>query len=191
MEGLGLIIQETANQTPPQTSDEAARSASALVPVVYEELRALAYQLFRGQPGSHTLQPTALIHEAYVRLNRQADKSWCDRSEFLAAAARTIRCILVDHARGRAAIKRGGGRAAASLDENLIPAESRDSELLALDEALRRLAELDPQKAQLVELRFFAGLTMEDTAKTLAISPRSAYREWELARAWLRREMNP
>jgi RNA polymerase sigma factor (TIGR02999 family) len=161
----------------------------AMLPEVYRELRALAYQLFEGQRGDHTLQPTALVHEVYLRLAGQDGSQEFTRSEFVAAAARMIRYILVDHARARQAVKRGGGRKALPLEESIALAPENDIDFLALDEAMSKLAEFDARKAKLVELRFFGGLTIDETAEALGISPRSLYREWEVTKAWLTREL--
>ncbi len=160
-----------------------------MLPVVYRELRALAHQLFEGQRGDHTLQPTALVHEVYLRLAGQDGTQEFTRAEFVAAAARMIRYILVDHARARQAVKRGGGRKALPLQESIALSPEKGVDFLALDEAMNKLAEFDARKARLVELRFFGGLTMDETAETLGISPRSLYREWEVTKAWLTREL--
>ncbi len=169
-------------------SDKVGKLADML-PVVYRELRALAHQLFESQPRDHTLQPTALVHEVYLRLAGQDGTQEFTRSEFVAAAARMIRYILVDHARARQAVKRGGGRKALPLQESIALSPEKGVDFLALDEAMNKLAEFDARKARLVELRFFGGLTMDETAETLGISPRSLYREWEVTKAWLTREL--
>jgi RNA polymerase sigma factor (TIGR02999 family) len=166
--------------------------ADDLMPLVYDELRRLAAgQLAREQPGQ-TLQPTALVHEAYLRLMHPPGASRgakFDRSAFLAAAATAMRRILIDRARARRAEKRGGGRAKADIDPDDVAAPERSAELLALDEALTRLAEKDPRKAKLVELRYFAGLTLDEAATALDISPSTADRDWAFARAWMHREL--
>ncbi len=169
-------------------SDKVGKLADML-PVVYRELRALAHQLFEGQRGDHTLQPTALVHEVYLRLAGQDGTQEFTRAEFVAAAARMIRYILVDHARARQAVKRGGGRKALPLQDSIAMSPQKEVDFLALDEAMNKLAEFDAQKARLVELRFFGGLTMDEVAETLGLSSRSLYREWEVTKAWLTREL--
>jgi RNA polymerase sigma factor (TIGR02999 family) len=161
--------------------------ADDLLPLVYAELRRLAARKLAGEAPGQTLQPTALVHEAYLRLMPNAAAS---RSEFLAAAATAMRRILIDRARARRAKKRGGGRDRADLDADLFAAPERSAELLALDEALTRLAMKDPRKAQLVELRYFAGLALDEAAVALDISPATADRDWAFARAWLHRELS-
>jgi RNA polymerase sigma factor (TIGR02999 family) len=158
--------------------------------MVYRELRALAYQLFRGQQPGHTLQPTALVHEVYLRLANQSSGQQFSREEFFAAAARMIRYILVDHARARLAAKRGGGRIPVPLSEFMAATPAGNLDLMALNDALDKLADLDPPKAALIELRFFGGLSMEETARVLQVAPRSLYREWTIAKAWLQRELD-
>src|SRR5947209_8403064 len=163
--------------------------ADDLLPLVYDELRRLAAgQLAREAPGQ-TLQPTALVHEAYLRLASGVALAPRDRGAFLAAAATAMRRILIDRARARRAEKRGGGRRRAEVDPAEVAAPERSAELLALDEALTRLTEKDPRKAKLVELRYFAGLTLAEAAAALEISPATADRDWAFARAWLHREI--
>ncbi len=165
-----------------------------VLPLVYEELRSVAYQFLRRERGDHTLQPTALVHEAFMRLAAQRQDGWESRSAFVAAAAGMIRRVLVDHARTRAAAKRGGGRQRVPLDEESGHPETDgeragDDELVALDEALTRLAAFDERKSRIIELRFFGGLSEEETAGMMQMSARTVRREWRLARAWLRREL--
>ncbi len=160
-------------------------------PLVYEQLHRLAEGYFRRQPKGHTLSPTALIHEAYLKLVDREGGRWKDRTHFLAVAATAMRQILVDHARGREAVKRGGGRQRITLDESAMPSAERDVDLLALDEALARLAGLDERKARVVELRFFAGLTVQETAAALGVSSVTVKRDWSMARAWIDRELEP
>jgi RNA polymerase sigma factor (TIGR02999 family) len=163
--------------------------ADDLLLLVYDELRRLAAgQLAREAPGQ-TLQPTALVHEAYLRLASGVASGQPDRSAFLAAAATAMRRILIDRARARKSDKRGGGRPRADVDPEIVAAPERSAELLALDEALSRLTEKDPRKAKLVELRYFAGLTLDEAASALGISPATADRDWVFARAWLHREL--
>ena len=182
--------------TPP-TRDEVTRILHAaaggsktavdqLLSVVYGELRRLAQGYLRDEPKGHTLQATALVHEAYLRLTGQESVGFKDRVQFFGAAATAMRRILVDHARAKKRHKRGGGAQVASLDEAVHLMEERSVDLVALDEALRSLAELDPSKARLVELRFFAGLSMQEAAEVIGISLRTAERQWTTARAWLR-----
>jgi RNA polymerase sigma factor (TIGR02999 family) len=160
-----------------------------LVPVIYGELRRLAASYLRRERADHTLQPTALVHEAFLKLVDQRDVRWQNRAHFFGIAAQLMRRILVDHARAHGASKRGAGERPLSLDEALVAAPSSDVDLLALDEALTRLAAIDSQQSQVVELRFFGGLTMEETAEVLHISPATVGREWTLARAWLYAEL--
>lgn len=163
-----------------------------LFPLVYEELRALAGAYFRNQPADHTLQPTALVHEAYLKLVRDADAAPRDRAHFLALAARVMRQILVDHARRRGRAKRGGEQLQRiTLDHAALGANAQALDPLALEEALQKLAALGERKARLVELRFFGGLSEEEAADVLRISRATAAREWRFARAWLIQELWP
>jgi RNA polymerase sigma-70 factor (ECF subfamily) len=162
--------------------------ADDLTPVVYNELRRLAGAYMRRERPGQTLQPTALVHEAYLRLAR-AGTPWNDRNHFLGIAARSMRQILVERARARGAQKRWAGMDRVSLTESLVSAAHGDAILPALDEALARLEALDPQQARIVELRYFVGLSIEETADALAISPATLKRRWALARAWLFREL--
>lgn len=166
-----------------------AQAADKLLPLVYEELRRLAARYMRAESEGHTLQPTALVHEAYLRLVNQADASWQNRAHFFAVAAQAMRNILVDHARGLRAAKRGGGGHKLPLNEAADVAFERGEYVVALDEALSRLAAFDPQQGRVVELRFFGGLTIEETAEVLGISPKTVQRDWLMARAWLHREV--
>ena len=161
-----------------------------LIPLIYDELHRLAERHLRHERAGHTLQATALVNEAYLRLVDERGVSWQNRAHFYAIAARRMRHILVEHARGRDAAKRGGGQYKLSLSkvDRITPRE--DVNLLALDEALQRLAEIDPQKSRIVELRYFGGLTVEETAEVMGISPATVKREWSMARAWLRREIS-
>jgi RNA polymerase sigma factor (TIGR02999 family) len=163
-------------------------AAGQLLPLVYEELRKLAAQKLAREPSGLTLQPTALVHEAYLRLvGHDESRRWKDRGHFFAAAAQAMRRILVDNARRKRAQKRGANFQRQPLDA--VAAPEIDVEVIALDEALGKLAEADPIKARLVELRYFAGLTGEQAAKVLDISPATADRHWTYARAWLRNEV--
>ena len=160
-----------------------------LMPLVYEELRRLAHQYMNRERPGHTLQTSALINEAYVRLVNQKEIQWQDRAHFFGIAARLMRQVLVDYARKRNYAKRGGGAQQVALDEALIVSKERAAEVVALDDALESLAEIDPRQSQIVEMRFFGGLTIEETAEVLAVSPGTVMREWTLAKAWLRRAM--
>jgi RNA polymerase sigma factor (TIGR02999 family) len=172
-------------------TDSAAhpKAVSEIMPVVYDELRRLARHYLRRERPGQSLQATALVNEAYLRLKRDKRQPWQDRTHFFAIAANSMRQILVERARARHAAKRGGSQIRISLTE-AIAAESEVSiDLLALDEALTRLSALDPEHARIVELRFFAGLSIEESAEAMSISPATVKRGWNLARAWLKREM--
>lgn len=164
-------------------------AADQLVPLVYGELHKLAVHYMRAERGDHTLQPTALVHEAYMRLVDQRNASWQNRSHFFGIAAQAMRRILVDHARRKRAGKREGGDRV-TLDESVAEAPQRSVDLIALDDALNKLAALDPRQARVVELRFFGGLDIEQTAESLGISPATVKRDWTFARAFLQREMD-
>jgi RNA polymerase sigma factor (TIGR02999 family) len=166
-------------------------AASNLLPLVYDELRKLAHCRLAEEPAGQTLQATALVHEAYLRLvGGSAPGDWNGRGHFFAAAAEAMRRILVEQARKRLAAKRGGQLARAALDPDGLAAPAPDEELVALHEALDRLAEKHPEKAELVKLRYFAGLTADQAADALGVSPSTADRHWSYARAWLRRAMS-
>jgi RNA polymerase sigma factor (TIGR02999 family) len=164
-------------------------SADKLLSLVYDELRRIARQYLRKERADHTLQPTALVHEAYMKLIDISDVSWQDRAHFFAVASNVMRHILVDHARARAAEKRGGERERIALEDAVNLSDKADVDLLALDEAMRQLAEFDAQQSKIVELRFFGGLTIEETAHVIGISPATVKREWTMAKAWLFRRM--
>ena len=165
------------------------QSLDALLPIVYQELRRLAASYLRREKPGQTLQPTALVHEAYLRLMKDRPERWQNRAHFCAIAAHSMRQILIERARARNALKRGGAQPRVTLDEALVAGGERAVDLLALDEALERLAQLDPEQARLVELRFFGGLTIEETADALNMSPATVKRHWTVARAWLAREL--
>jgi RNA polymerase sigma-70 factor, ECF subfamily len=165
------------------------RALDELMPLVYEELHRLAAHYMRGERPGHTLQTSALVNEAYLRLAGNEDIQWQDRAHFFAIAAQAMRRILVDHARRRGGQKRGGDAHKVALDEALLVSAERAAEVVALDDALARLAEIAPRKSQLVELRFFGGLDIEETAEVLQVSPGTVMRDWTFAKAWLRREM--
>jgi RNA polymerase sigma factor (TIGR02999 family) len=167
-------------------------AAQKLFPMVYDELRSLAERYLKEQRPGHTLQPTALVHEAYLKLIGIEDASWTDRGHFFCVAAVSMRHILVNHAKSKKRQKRGGGAAVREripLDEAAALIEERAIDLIALDEALTRLAAIDPQQSRIVELRFFGGLSAEETAKVLGISLRTVHRDWSTARLWLRAEV--
>jgi RNA polymerase sigma factor (TIGR02999 family) len=177
------LLLDRARQGDRQATDE-------LLPLVYEELRRLADRFLSAEQPGQTLQPTALVHEAYLRLVGPASATWENRAHFFGAAARAIRRILIERARARRSLRRGEGQRPLALDEVGDPAalESR-LDLLELDEALERLAGLDAQKARIIELRFFGGLSTEETAEALGLSPSTVTRGWRFARIWLHREL--
>jgi RNA polymerase sigma factor (TIGR02999 family) len=160
-----------------------------LVPLVYQELQRMARRYMAQERPGHTLQTTALVHEAYVRLVDSAQTSYESRAEFFAVCAQVMRHILVDWARSRQALKRGGPVAPLELDEALAVGEEPGRDLVALDDALKALSTQDPRKGQVVELRFFGGLSVEETAEVLKVSPETVMRDWKLAKSWLRREL--
>jgi RNA polymerase sigma-70 factor (ECF subfamily) len=161
-----------------------------LIPLVHSELRRLAKRYMRRERPGHTLQTTALVNEAYVRLIDAGRVKWQDRAHFLAISARLMRRILVDYARSRNYDKRGGEARHVALEEAAVYSEDRAPDLIALDDVLRALAETDPRKSQIVELRFFGGLSVEETAEVLKVSPDTVGRDWRLAKAWLLRELS-
>jgi RNA polymerase sigma factor (TIGR02999 family) len=158
---------------------------SKLIPLVYDELHRLARRHMRRERTDHTLQATALVNEAYLKLVEQRFVHWQSRARFFAIAAQTMRRILIDHARGHVREKRGGGQKMLALDKVLVFSAERSLEFLRLDQSLHRLAELDPRQSKIVELRFFAGLTVEETAEVLQVSPKTVKRDWSIAKAWL------
>ena len=175
-------IIEAIEQGDPKAADE-------LLPLVYTELRRLAVHKMGQIPPGQTLQPTALVHEAYLRLVGQQSQQWDGRGHFFAAAAEAMRRILIDHARRKSALRHGGNQKRLNADEVEIAVELKDDELLAVNEALDQFAKRDPQKAELVKLRYFVGLTLEEAAEVLGISHTMAKRHWTYARAWLLREI--
>jgi RNA polymerase sigma-70 factor, ECF subfamily len=160
-----------------------------LVPVVEQELRRLAHHYMRHERAGHTLQTTALVNEAFVRLVNRKSVQWQNRAHFFGIAAQLMRTILVDHARSHACSKRGGGADKVELNEALVISQHKASEVIALDEALKELELIDPQQSRIVELRFFGGLTVEEAAEVLHVSPATIKREWSTAKAWLYREL--
>ena len=169
--------------------DVAAREA--LIPLVYDELRRVARQCLASQRPDHTLQSTALVHEAYMRLVGRTSVHWENRVHFFAVAAQLMRRILVDHARKQHAAKRGGNHLTLTLDESVALPKKRELDLVALDDALSELAKLDERQSRIVELRFFGGLSIEDSSHVLDISPAKVRREWATARTWLYEQMSP
>jgi RNA polymerase sigma factor (TIGR02999 family) len=179
---LTRLLEESA------AGDETA--AARLFPIVYDELRRLAGAALRRERPSHTLQPTALVHEAFLRLVDVKSAGLQDRGHFIAIAARAMRRVLVDHARSRSALKRGKAEARLSIDDvDVAAVDASDMDLVALDQALERLAAIDERQARIVELRFFGGMTVEETAVVIGASDRTVKRDWQMARAWLRREL--
>lgn len=161
-----------------------------LMPFVYGELRRLARIFLARERGAHTLQPTALVHEAYLRLVDQRHVNWQNRAHFYGIAASMMRRVLIDYARAHATEKRGGGAVRLSIDDVQIPLEQRAAGLLALDEALERLAQMDERKCKVIEMRFFAGLSDEEIAEVLGVTTRTVLRDWKTARLWLYRELS-
>jgi RNA polymerase sigma-70 factor, ECF subfamily len=158
---------------------------SKLIPLVYNELRRMADRYMRRERADHTLQTTALVHEAYLKLVEQHSVDWQSRAHFFGIAAQVMRRVLIDHARGHVRDKRGGGQENVPLDEALVFSPGRSAAFLELDEALDRLAAIDRRQAKIVELRFFGGLTVEEVADILTISPKTVKRDWSVAKAWL------
>lgn len=179
--------QVTALLTRWSLGESAAREE--LVPLVYDELRRVARHCLFGQPPDHTLQSAALVHEAYLRLVGNSSVQFDSRVHFFAVAAQLMRRILVDHARKKGAAKRGGDRVTMTLNEQIAPAKHREMDVVALDDALNELSRMNPQHGRIVELRFFAGLSIEETAQAMGISPATVKRDWAVARAWLYREL--
>ena len=181
---------ETVTGMLAEWSDSGNREAlDRLMPIVYDELRRQAARYLKHERQGHTLQTTALVHEAYVRLIDQAGVRWQNRAHFFAIAAEMMRRILVDHARKRRAAKRGGEAVGVTLNEEVQGSGEQNLDLLAVDEALTKLAALDQQQARVIELRFFGGLNVEETAEVLGISERTVKRDWSVAKAWIRREL--
>ena len=162
----------------------------ALIPLVHGELRRLARRQMKREREGHTLQTTALVNEAYLRLVDLSRIRWQDRAHFFAMSARLMRRILVDHARSRRYLKRGGGAVRVSFDEALAVSRESAADLVALDDALQSLARLDPRKGQVVELRYFGGLSVDETAEVLQVSPETVMRDWRLSKTWLLREVS-
>ena len=166
------------------------RAADRLMPVVYEQLRRLAGSMLNHESPGQTLQPTALVHETYLRMADQTRVDWKGKTHFFAIGAKMMRRILVDHARGKKRHKRGGDVSRIPLTDDLCVTSRNDEDILAVEDALTKLAELDPRQAEIVELRFFGGLTVEEVAEVLRVSKRTVEAEWTMVRAWLRRELS-
>ena len=175
----------------PHTAPPGRATMDALVPLLYDELRRIAHYRLRAEQTGHTLETTGLVHEAYLRLAGSERLDLADRAHLLAVAAQAMRHVLIDSAVRRKAGKRGGGLATVSLDDVPVVDAARSEELLALDEALTRLGAIDARQARVVECRFFGGMSIEDTAVALELSPATVKRDWALARAWLNRELRP
>jgi RNA polymerase sigma factor (TIGR02999 family) len=167
-----------------------AEARDALIPLIYTELRGIARRYLRRERPDHTLQSAALVNEAYLRMTRQEPGKFENRAQFFGFAAQMMRHILVDHARGRLAAKRGAGAPRLSLDPEIAPPKKYEMDLVVLDDALNKLAALDAQQSRLIELRYFGGLSIEETAVVMEISPATVKREWATARAWLKREID-
>ena len=181
MNNLTQLLQSASEGDP--------RAAAELLPLVYDELRRLAAHRLAGERSGHTLQPTALVHEAWLKISGDDERTWNGRQHFFSAAAETMRRILVDRARRRQSAKRGAGAVVLDVDELDIPAPADDDQLLAVNEALVKFAATDARKAELVKLRYFVGLTFEESAEALGIAVPTAKQWWAYARAWLRVEM--
>lgn len=177
MNDFTLILQSA-------TEGDHAKS-EALLPLIYDELRKLAQGYMSRESGGHTLQATALVHEAWLRMVEEGDRTWDNRASFFSAASTAMRRILVDHARTRAALKRGGGQARLNIDDVELANSEKEETILLVDEALERLEQINPQRAQVVVLKFFGGMTSKEAAETMGISESSVNRHWACARAWL------
>ncbi|MBV9082179.1 MAG: sigma-70 family RNA polymerase sigma factor [Acidobacteriaceae bacterium] len=184
------VSSENLTQLLIDWSNGDTQALDKLTPLVYRDLRRLAQSYLRAESHNYTLQSTALVHEAYLRLIDQRNVRWQNRAHFFGISAQLIRRILVDHARARKAEKRGGSADVLQLDESIVAPDTQNVDLVVLDNCLRALAEIDAQQARVVELRYFAGLTVDETAEVMRISPRTVKREWRLAKAWLHRELS-
>jgi RNA polymerase sigma-70 factor, ECF subfamily len=181
---------DQSSRVPAATGSGNSEKTNQLVQLLYGELRRLAASYLRRESSGHTLQPTALVNEAYLRLVQQDDGQWKDRNHFFSIAAQMMRRVLVDHARRSQAVKRGGPLPKLSLDQAIVYSRENAGELLLLDELMERLSEADPQQARVVELRVFGGLTVEEAAQVLGVSAPTIKRDWAMAKAWLAREMD-
>jgi RNA polymerase sigma factor (TIGR02999 family) len=182
------LADKTVTRLLRQVSEGDRRAADELLPLVYQELKRVAHHKLKAERPGHTLNTTALVHEAYLRLGLEAI-AWQDRAHFFAVAARAMRRVLIDHAKTRAADKRGGSAAHVPVDDAIAAPERRVEDLLALDEALNHLERLEPRQARVVECHVFAGMSLDDTAAALDISPATVSRDWTVARAWLNRAL--
>ncbi len=165
------------------------RALDLLLPLVYDELRRMAASYMRREKSQHILQTTALVHEAYLRLVKRRNVPWQNRAQFFALAAQVMRHVLVDHARGVRRTKRGGGVQPVQMDDVAVLSDDRAEELLAVDCALERLTAMDPRKGRIIELRYFGGMSVDEAAEALRVSPATVAREWRMAKAWLHREI--
>jgi RNA polymerase sigma factor (TIGR02999 family) len=188
---MGVELQHEVTQILREWSGGDQRAPERLMPFVYDELRRLARAFLARERGGHTLQPTALVHEAYVRLVDQTRVEWQNRAHFYAIASRMMRRVLIDHARAHVADKRGGAAVHLSLEDVQVSVEERAASLVALDEALGRLALVDERKSRVVEMRFFGGMSDEEIAEVLDVTTRTVLRDWKKARLWLYRELSP
>jgi len=182
--------QEDPTKLLERVSDGEAEAADRLMTLVYDDFHELAARFLRQEPAGHTLQPTALVHEAYLRLIDQKNVDWKGRTHFLAIGAKAMRRVLVDHARSRKREKRGGQRQRIIFDDKIVLSSEHDEDLLAVDELLAELQDIDPRQASIVELRFFGGMTSAEVADYLGISKSTADREWRIVRAWLRAQLS-
>lgn len=187
---MSLTSQQNITQLLNYWGDGDREVLDKLIPIVYEELRRQAARYLRRERPGNTLQTTGLVHETYLRLVDQKHVHWQNRAHFFGIAAQLMRRILVDHVRRRKTAKRGGSAIKLTLDETIAMSKSKEIDLVSLDEALTRLAEIDEQQSRIVELRFFSGLSVEETAEVLRISDRTVKRDWQVAKIWLRREIS-
>jgi RNA polymerase sigma factor (TIGR02999 family) len=188
---MAVELQHEVTQILREWSGGDQRAPERLMPFVYDELRRLARAFLARERGGHTLQPTALVHEAYVRLVDQTRVDWQNRAHFYAIASRMMRRVLIDHARAHVTDKRGGAAVHLSLEDVQVSVEERAASLVALDEALARLALVDERKSRVVEMRFFGGMSDEEIAEVLGVTTRTVLRDWKKARLWLYRELSP
>lgn len=186
---MGEELQHEVTQILHDWSGGDRAAPERLMPLVYDELRRLARVFLARERGGHTLQPTALVNEAYLRLVDQTHANWQNRAHFYGIAASMMRRVLIDHARAHATDKRGGAAIRLSIDDIQVPVEQRAAGLVALDEALERLSQIDERKSKIVEMRFFGGLSDEEIAEVLSVSTRTVLRDWKTARLWLYREL--
>jgi RNA polymerase sigma-70 factor (ECF subfamily) len=190
LEGAAMNADPKEKPSERPTDSSADKEHATLAPSLYRELHQLAARKMRSERANHTLQPTALVNEAYLRLADVSGSLWKDRAHFLAASAHVMRHILVDHARSHGAGKRGAGAVQVTLDENLVPSASHSVDILALHEALERLSKLDARQGRIVELHFFGGLSFDEIGAVLELSERTVKRDWAMARIWLFKEIS-